>query len=68
MPDVTIKVGDGIREVTVEIAGGTEAALADAEDTAVRLLGVATANTPERRAGFAGWALSSDTERSGEEE
>ena len=67
MPDVTIKVGDGIREITVEITGGDDGALTDAEDTAVRLYGIATSSTPDRRAGFAGWALSSDTERSPEE-
>lgn len=67
MPDVVIKVGDGIREITVEITGGDGGALADAEDTAVRLLGIAAAQTPDRRAGFAGWALNSDTERNPEE-
>lgn len=67
MPDVTIKVGDGVREITVEIAGGDDGALDQAEAAAVRLLGVVASNTPDRRAGFANWALSSDHERSPEE-
>lgn len=68
MPDVTVKLSDGIREVTVEISGSTDDPLDRAEATAVRLLGVAASNTPaDRRTGFGGWALSSDTERSPEE-
>ncbi|MFD7705696.1 hypothetical protein [Streptomyces sp. NPDC059786] len=66
MPDVTVKLSDGTREVTVEIIGSDDA-LAEAEETAVRLYGVTTAAAPERRAGFGGWALSSDTERMPEE-
>lgn len=67
MPDVTVKLSDGIREVTVEISG-TDDALRQAEETAVRLYGVTTASSPaDRRAGFAGWSPSSSTERSAEE-
>lgn len=66
MPDVTVKLSDGIREVTVEISGADDA-LRRAEETAIRLYGIATVNSPaDRRAGFAGWSPSS-TERSGEE-
>jgi hypothetical protein len=54
MPDVTIKVSDD--------------PLTRAEETAVRLYGVAVASGPtDRRAGFAGWSPSSSTERSPEE-
>lgn len=68
MPDVTVKLSDGTREVTVEIHGSDDDPLARAEETAVRLYGVATAGSPaDRRTGFGGWALSSDTERSPEE-
>jgi hypothetical protein len=68
MPDVTVKLSDGVREVTVEIAGSDDDPLGRAEDVAVRLYRVATAGSPPgHRAGFAGWALSSDTERSPEE-
>jgi len=68
MPDVTVKLSDGIREITVEIHGSDDEPLARAEATAVRLLGHATANAPTgQRAGFNNWALSSDTERSPEE-
>ncbi|MFF7329657.1 hypothetical protein [Streptomyces sp. NPDC008150] len=69
MPDVTVKLGDGIREIAVEITGSSDGdALTRAEDTAVRLYGIAVASTPPgQRAGFAGWALTSDTERSPEE-
>lgn len=67
MPDVTVKLSDGVREVTVEISGADDA-LRRAEDTATRLYNVAVASSPtDRRAGFAGWALNSDTERSPEE-
>lgn len=67
MPDVTVKLSDGIREVTVEINGADDA-LRRAEETAIRLYGIATASSPaDRRAGFGGWVLNSDTERSGEE-
>lgn len=67
MPDVTVKLSDGIREVTVEISGADDA-LRRAEETAVRLYNVTTAGSPtDRRAGFAGWSLSSSTERSPEE-
>lgn len=67
MPDVTVKLSDGIREITVEISNADDA-LRRAEETAVRLYCVASAGSPPgRRAGFAGWALGSDTERSPEE-
>ena len=67
MPDVTVKLSDGTREVTVEIHGSDDDPLARAEDTAVRLYGVVASSPPDRRAGFGGWAISSDTERSPEE-
>lgn len=68
MPDVTVKLSDGIREITVEIHGADDDPLARAEDTAVRLYGIAVASsTRDRPAGFNGWALGSDTERSPEE-
>ncbi|MGW7087522.1 hypothetical protein ACWGH2_29055 [Streptomyces sp. NPDC054871] len=68
MPDVTVKLSDGVREITVEISGSDDDPLAHAEAAAVRLLGVATATAPPgQRTGFAGWALASDTERSPEE-
>lgn len=68
MPDVTVKLSDGIREITVEVNGSDDDPLARAEDAALRLYDVAIANSPnERRAGFAGWAINSDTERSPEE-
>lgn len=68
MPDATVKISDGVREVTVEINGSSDDPLTRAEDTAVRLYGVATASRPaDRRAGFGGWALGSDTERSEED-
>ncbi|MFJ9671334.1 hypothetical protein ACIRP5_11170 [Streptomyces sp. NPDC101221] len=67
MPDVTVKLSDGIREITVEITGADDA-LRRAEETAVQLYDTAIAGSPtDRRAGFAGWALSSDTEREPEE-
>lgn len=66
MPDVTVKLSDGVREVTVELNGSSDDPLARAEEAAVRLYREA-ATPPERRAGFAGWALNSDTERSPEE-
>jgi hypothetical protein len=68
MPDVTVKLSDGIREITVEINGSDDDPLQRAEETSVRLYGVATAGSPaDRRTGFGGWALNSDTERSPEE-
>ncbi len=68
MPDVTVKLSDGIREITVEINGSDDDPLGRAEAAAIRLYGVATAGSPhDRRTGFGGWALSSDTERSPEE-
>lgn len=67
MPDVTVKLSDGTREVTVEISGSDDDPLARAEETAVRLYGVAASAPTDRRAGFGGWALNSDTERSPEE-
>lgn len=67
MPDVTVKLSDGIRDITVEITGADDA-LRRAEETAVRLYDVAIAGSPtDRRAGFAGWSPSSNTERSPEE-
>lgn len=67
MPDVTVKLSDGTREITVEINGADDA-LRRAEETAVRLYDVAVAGSPsDRRAGFGGWALGSETERSPEE-
>ena len=67
MPDVTVKLSDGIRDVTVEITGADDA-LRRAEETAIRLYGAAIAGSPtDRRAGFAGWSPSSTTERSPEE-
>jgi len=68
MPDVTVKLSDGIREITVEIHGSDDDPLARAEDAVLRLYGVATASIPpDQRAGFNTWALNSDTERSPEE-
>jgi hypothetical protein len=68
MPDVTVKLSAGIREVTVEIHGSDDDPLGRAEAAAVRLYGIASAGSPPgQRAGFAGWALNSDTERSPEE-
>lgn len=66
MPDVTVKLSDGVREITAEINGSDDDPLGRAEDAAVRLYNVAT-TTPDRRAGFGGWAVGSDTERSPEE-
>lgn len=63
MPDVTVKLGDGVREITVEVHGTDDDPLARAEDTALRLFGVVASTPPDRRAGFAGWAVNSDTER-----
>lgn len=68
MPDGTVKLSDGVREITVEINGSSDDPLARAEEAAVRLYGVAAAGSaPDRRTGFGGWALNSDTERSPEE-
>jgi len=68
MPDVTVKLSDGIREITVEIHGSDDDPLERAEAAALRLYGIATAGSPtDRPAGFNTWALSSDTERSPEE-
>lgn len=68
MPDVTVKLSDGIREITVEIHGSDDDPLGRAEEAAVRLLDRVTTNAPPgHRAGFNTWALSSDTERSPEE-
>ncbi|WP_330172963.1 hypothetical protein OG875_04790 [Streptomyces sp. NBC_01498] len=68
MADVTVKLSDGIREVTVEISGSTDNPLERAEAAALRLYGTLTASTPAgQRAGFGEWSLSSDTERSPEE-
>ncbi|MGA4875831.1 MULTISPECIES: hypothetical protein [Streptomyces] len=63
---MTVKLSDGVCEVTVEVQG--DGALGEAEAAAIRLYGVVTAGSPPgRRAGFGGWALNSDTERSPEE-
>jgi hypothetical protein len=68
MPDVTVKLSDGVREITVEVHGSDDDPLGRAEAAAVRMYGVAAAGSPaERRTGFGGWALNSDTERSPEE-
>lgn len=68
MPDVTVKLSDGVREVTVEYNGADDDSLARAEAAALRLLGrVAASTTNGQRAGFNNWALHSDTERSPEE-
>ena len=68
MPDVTVKLSDGIREITVEYNGSDDDPLARAEETAVRLLDRVVASTPAGQpVGFNNWALSSDTERSPEE-
>lgn len=67
MPDVTVKLSDGTREITVELSGSNDDPLARAEEAAVRLYGVVAHTPPDRRAGFGGWALNSDTERSPEE-
>ncbi|MER7623937.1 hypothetical protein [Streptomyces sp. NPDC126503] len=68
MPDATVKISDGVREVTVEITGSSGDPLPRAEDTATRLYAAVVASTPGgQRAGFSGWALNSDTERSPEE-
>ncbi|WP_280912293.1 hypothetical protein [Streptomyces sp. SAI-208] len=68
MPNVTVKLSDGIREVTVEINGSDDDPLGHAEAAAVHLYRIAQASSPgDRRTGFSGWALNSDTERSPEE-
>jgi hypothetical protein len=68
MPDVTVKLSDGIREIIVEISGSDSDPLDRAEATAIRLLNRVTASAPAgQRAGFNGWTLSNDTERSREE-
>ncbi|HEY9370156.1 hypothetical protein [Streptomyces sp.] len=68
MPDVTVKLSDGVREITVEINGSSNDPLERAEAAAIRLYDKAIANAPsDRRTGFGGWALNSDTERSPEE-
>jgi hypothetical protein len=68
MPDITVKLSDGIREITVEIHGSDDDPLAHAEAAAVLLYDVAVAGSPPgQRAGFNGWALNSDHERSPEE-
>ncbi|MET9728426.1 hypothetical protein [Streptomyces zaomyceticus] len=69
MPDVTVKLSDGVREIAVEINGGDEDPLQRAEEAAVRLYRLTLANAPaDRRTGFASWAVGSDTERSSEED
>lgn len=68
MPDVTVKLSDGVREVTVEINGSDDDPLGRAEAAVVRLYDVASNGAPaDRPVGFNTWALSSDTERSPEE-
>jgi hypothetical protein len=68
MPDVTVKLSDGVREITVEINGSSDDPLERAEAAAIRLYDVAVSSTPTgQRTGFGGWALNSDTERSPEE-
>jgi hypothetical protein len=68
VPDVTVKLADGIREITVEINGSDDDPPGRAEAAAIRLYAVATTDSAAgQRAGFAGWALNSDTERSPEE-
>lgn len=68
MPDVTVKLSDGVREITVEINGSDDDPLGHAEAMAVRLLDRVAATAPAgQRAGFNNWALSSETERSPEE-
>lgn len=68
MPDVHIKLGDGVREVSVEINGSDDDPLGRAEAAAVRLLDVAARHVPPtQRTGFSNWSLASDTERSPEE-
>ncbi|MBB1253185.1 hypothetical protein H3146_07345 [Streptomyces sp. OF3] len=68
MADVTVKLSDGTHEVTVETSGAGGDALQQAEAVAVRLYSVASNSAPPSRpAGFGGWALSSDTERSPDE-
>lgn len=68
MPDVTVKLSDGIREITIEINGSDSDPLERAEAAALRLLDRVTAHASDgQRFGFNGWALNSDTERSPEE-
>jgi hypothetical protein len=68
MPDVTVKLSDGIREVTIEINGSDHDPLERAEAAAMRLLDRVVASAPTgQRIGFNAWALSSDTERCPEE-
>ena len=67
MPDVTVKLSDGVREITVEYNGADDDPLTRAEATAVRLYGVVAATPPDRRAGFGVWAVNSDSERSPDE-
>ncbi|NED75392.1 hypothetical protein G3I51_24320 [Streptomyces sp. SID9944] len=68
MPDVTVKLSDGVREIIVEIHGTDDDPLTRAEEAATRLYGIAVASSPrDQRTGFAGWALNSDTERAPEE-
>ncbi|AJP04777.1 hypothetical protein TU94_28360 [Streptomyces cyaneogriseus subsp. noncyanogenus] len=64
---MTVKLSDGVREITVEINGSDDDPLTRAEDAAIRLYNVVTSSPPDRRAGFGGWSVNSDTERSGEE-
>ena|GEM_PF-4253281 len=68
MADATVKLSDGVREITVEIHGSDDDPLTRAEDTATRLYRIATTGSPPgQRTGFSGWALTSDTQRAPEE-
>ncbi|WHM30196.1 hypothetical protein OH540_09195 [Streptomyces sp. BPPL-273] len=49
MPDATVKLSDGIREITVEYNGTDDDPLARAEETAIRLYDAAIASHPTRR-------------------
>lgn len=62
---MTIRLSDGIREVSVEITGSPfNDPVAHAEQAAVRLYERTLAAAPkDRPAGFSDWALSTDTER-----
>lgn len=69
MSDVHLKLSDGVHEVSVELNGSDDDPLARAEGLVLRLLAAVRSSSSEpRRAGFNSWALSSDTERSPEED
>lgn len=68
MGDVTIKLSDGVREVSVELSGTDNDVLERAEAAVLRLFNLASSDSrASHRTGFSNWALSSDTERSPEE-